>query len=85
MIKSIDVVSSSNIGKIAFEADEQSKEKGKLFVTFLNNSTYEYTDVPEEVFSKLSDVNLSGGSVGRAFIEMVKQGGFAYQKVEQPI
>ena len=68
-------VTSSNIVALGYEA-------GKLYARF-RGGTYEYDDVPPEVFDRLLAVDADPhGSVGSAFNEMVKRAGFPYRKLE---
>ena len=56
-------IKSSQISYIGY--DRVTKE---LFVTFKNDSTYKYEDVPQEVFKKL----LGASSVGNYFSTWIK-------------
>lgn len=52
---------------------------GTLRVVFKSGSQYEYDAVPEEVYKALH----VAPSVGGTFDQLVKKGGYAYQKVEE--
>ena len=75
-------VHSSNLDRIGYEREAQH-----LWVRFKRaddrlGSLYRYDDVPYEAFTSLVSAELMGESVGRAFNELIKRGGFAFEKVE---
>jgi hypothetical protein len=62
-------VESSNIDSIGWEDDI-------LEVTFLSGSTYEYYDVPEEVFEEMLDASSKGQYLARNI-----KGVYSYNKI----
>lgn len=66
------LVSSSNIEWVAYD----NKIK-KLYVHFTSNSTYEYENVPKDVFERL----LKAGSKGRYFAAAIKWN-YKYKRIE---
>lgn len=64
-------VTSSNIESVGYDSDEQTME-----VTFLNGATYQYFDVPEEIFTSM----INADSVGSYFAKTVK-GTYRFSKV----
>jgi hypothetical protein len=72
-MKTIDVVSSQ------FKKAAYNDETKELFIVFNNDSIYKYSDVPVEIFEGID----SAESKGSYFIQKVKKGGFAYDKVDE--
>ena len=64
-------VSSSNVAAIGYDSDSET-----LQIEFNNGTTYQYFDVPEEVFEGLRDA----GSVGGYLAAHIK-GRYRYSKV----
>jgi hypothetical protein len=65
-------VDSSNLKAIGYDEDTQ-----EVFVEFLNNSTYKYLDVPQEIFEEFK----AADSAGRFLHRRIKLGGFDYERV----
>lgn len=75
-------VTSSNVAAVGYDRGAR-----RLYVRFLAQdggfgSLYEYEGVPVEIFDVLMETEEISGSVGRAFNELVKRGGFTYRRVE---
>ena len=66
------ITGSSQIAELAYD-----EKQAKMYVTFHTGAIYVYMDVPQEVFVQV----LSAPSVGSAFTQIIKKGGYAYQKV----
>jgi len=64
-------VNSSNVAAVGYDEDSST-----LQVEFTNGATYQYFDVPENIFEELRDA----GSVGGYLAEYVK-GSYRYSKV----
>lgn len=75
------VTDSTNISRVSFTHEFPGEGQGALLVTFTNGRTYRYSEVPFEIFTLLRDIHEGGGSVGRAFTEHVRRGGFQYEEV----
>lgn len=56
-------VKSSQISYIGYDEDNN-----ELYVTFSNDTTYKYSDVPKEVYNELSKAK----SVGKYFAQNIK-------------
>lgn len=67
-----DYVSSSNIKSIGYD-----KETSTLEVAFHGGATYQYNQVPEEIYMGL----MSAGSIGRFFFQYVKNAEYQYKKI----
>lgn len=65
-------VSSSNLAAVGYD-----EESSTLRVEFLNGTSYEYYNVPKEVFEDL----LNAGSKGQYFNANIKKGGYPYSKL----
>lgn len=65
-------VSSSNIASIGYDAEQEILE-----VEFLNGSVYQYSGVPESLYSEL----MSADSHGSYLDTYIKKGGFSYNKI----
>lgn len=65
-------VKSESIDNLTFHVETKL-----LKVTFKNGSTYEYAGVPVATFMKA----LESDSIGRAFIRLIRNGGFVFAKV----
>lgn len=65
-------VSSSNIASIGYDAKQQILE-----VAFLNGSVYQYSGVPESLYSGL----MSADSHGSYLDTYIKKSRFAHQKI----
>jgi len=61
-----------NIRRVIFAAST-----GRLLVEFKGGSTYVYTDVPESAYEAL----LGAEELQRAFNDVVKGGGFAFERL----
>lgn len=77
---------------------EYDPEKSLLKVVFNNSHTYTYDDVPEEIYNKLTEGAIPAKtkgenqygrwwigkkpSAGAAFNELIKKGGYSFQRVE---
>lgn len=68
-------VESSNIAAFGYDQGSQT-----LVTQFTNGTRYSYEAVPLEVFGQL----LAAESKGSAFHELIKKGGFNFQKLEVP-
>ncbi len=66
-----EIVSSSNIRSIGYDHETLILE-----VEFIHGGTYQYSDVPEEVYLGL----MNAGAHGSFFNEYVKRAGFPYIK-----
>lgn len=71
MIKKIEVKNSSNIEALFYDDKKQLLE-----VHFLNKDKYQYLDVPELVFIKLTESE----STGKAFHQLIR-GKYSYTKI----
>lgn len=65
-------VSSSHIKAIGYD------EATKVLRVEFNQATYEYKDVPKNLYEQI----MNADSKGRALKEAVVNGGFAYKKLE---
>ena len=65
-------VESSNLKAIGYDPDNQ-----ELYVSFLNNTTYKYLNVPEEIFNAF----LEAGSKGQFLHRNIKMAGFEYERL----
>ena len=65
-------VSSSNLAAVGYD-----EESSTLRVEFLNGTSYEYYNVPKEVFEDL----LNAGSKGQYFNSNIKKGGYPCSKL----
>jgi len=64
-------VDSSNIEAIRYDADNQ-----ELYVQFLSGGTYSYHNVPEEIFTQLSEAPSKGSFLNREI-----KGTYEYSKL----
>ena len=76
MIIKLNNLGSSNIESINYNESEQL-----LFVEFHSGGVYKYSGVPREVFDAMSNAE----SVGKAFHNIIRKGGYAYEKVGDSI
>lgn len=67
----IEVKNSSNIAVLRYNPEDKILE-----VHFLNGKKYRYMDVPELVFTKLTE----GESTGKAFYQLIR-GKYPYQEI----
>jgi hypothetical protein len=65
-------VSSTNLSSVGYE-----EESLTLRVEFLNGTSYEYYNVPKEVFEEL----LNSSSKGQYLNSNIKKGGYPYSKL----
>lgn len=70
-MKIIPVTNSSNVESIGYDADSST-----LQVEFKNGSTYQYFDVPENIFIGLRDADSVGG-----YLAVSIKGTYRYSKV----
>lgn len=71
-------VTSSNIQEVSFVYNPNTKDKlGSLTVEFKSGLTYVYSQVPLEVVEQV----ISAESVGKAFNELIKKGGYKFQRI----
>lgn len=66
-------VQSSQIHSIGHDGD-------KLSVKFHGGGTYDYPDVPREMYDMMMTLHGAGQSIGKLFNLHVKMGGFKHQK-----
>jgi len=66
------VVESSNLASMGYDADEQMLE-----IEFKKGAIYRYYEVPLSVYEEV----LESESVGKAFVNLVRGGGFTYKRV----
>lgn len=64
-------VSSSNVAAIGYDSDSET-----LQIEFNNGTTYQYFDVPEQVFEGLRDADSVGG-----YLAAQIKGNYRYSKV----
>ena len=67
-----DEVASSSIRSIGYDMQEKTME-----VEFSRGQLYQYFDVPEDVYNSL----MVSVSIGTAFNQLIKSGGFSCEKV----
>jgi hypothetical protein len=71
MAMSWTAVSSSNIAEVGFDS-----ETGRMGVRFLNDTEYEYDDVPADAYEAVKDAS----SVGKTFNQLIK-GVYTFRKI----
>lgn len=74
-------VTSSNINHLAFQVQENSKNKttqSRMLVTFYDGSVYSYDNVPLETYMEL----VNAGSVGKAFHREIR-GKYEFSKISE--
>tara|TARA_R100001082_G_scaffold109988_1_gene88526 strand:- start:9827 stop:10063 length:237 start_codon:yes stop_codon:yes gene_type:complete len=67
-----DEVVSSSIRSVGYDLSEKTME-----VEFSKGQVYQYFDVPESTYNSL----MVAVSIGSAFDELVRRGGFSFEKV----
>ena len=70
-------VTSSNLAAIGYDTNTR-----QLYVRFKSSGLYVYDDVPELEHEYLMCVEEAGESVGRAFNERIKKGGYNYKRID---
>lgn len=70
-MKTIEVISSQ------FKKAVYNEETKDLYIVFTNDSIYLYKDVPQEIFDGIETAT----SKGSYFIQQIKKGHYAYERV----
>jgi len=65
-------VSSSNLASVGYDAQTETLE-----IEFLNGTVYQYSNVPESIYSEL----MGAASHGSYFAAHIKKGGFSYKQI----
>lgn len=65
-----------NVLRVAYSADNR-----RLIVRFKGGGLYVYKDVPVAVYDQLEAEHQRGGKVASMVTKVVKEAGFAYEKV----
>ena len=68
-----DSVDSSNIKSIGYDSESSTLE-----IEFSHGSTYQYCNVPEEIYLML----LKSASKGKFFHDSIKRGGYSYKRID---
>ena len=73
----INITNSSILSEFAYDA-----KFTWLFVAFKNGSKYKYSEVPVEIFNNITELHITGGSVGSYYTKNIK-GKFTCVKLGQ--
>lgn len=71
-------LNSSNISSVSYmPLQGTEEEKGNITVTFKSGMVYSYSEVPLKVVDQM----LNSESIGKAFNELIRKGGYKFHRV----